>query len=89
MKDMTEAEARKALKAALPWAKRFFISEPCSRLRYDQAIPTSEPWHVACDSHTKDAPPRRGSGFDVWGRGRTLREAVRRCIAAAREFGAA
>ena len=82
MKNMTVAEARAALKKAMPWAKHISLREVAS---YGQP-----PWGArvyTCDIDVLGNEWKDRGGFV--GYGRTLREAVRRCIAAARKVGAA
>ena len=76
MKPMTEQEARAALKAAIPIAGRFDISVS-PPFCYPRRV-----WHVEFDTHHADKAPMQGGGFDVWGRGFTLRAAVAKAIKA-------
>lgn len=73
MKPMTEQDARKALKAAIPIAGRLDIIVT----EYPRPV-----WHVELDTHRSSVAPMQGGGFDVWGRGFTLRAAVARAIKA-------
>ena len=72
MKDMTEAEARKALKAAMPWANKQ-VAWRDNGQSYAAVMQDDGPILVMVRYRRKGA----------------LREAVRRCIAAARKVGAA
>ena len=74
MKDMTEKEARAVLKKAMPWAK-----DSC----FDVCEGYLGGFYASVDMRAG------GASIFVEGEAKTIREAVRRCIAAARKVGAA